>query len=194
MPHLKNNKKMKRTSRIGIVLPAIGMDFSKKPASQEKSIDNSIDVHLELINKIDKLFKEHEGEIVNEESEPQHPTNDFPQLSSVELQTPSNKPVEPSEVSLGTEIKPTPLEFKSDVPLTKNPAFRFVTALELSEDIAQEKEIESERVEIIDLGSFMVDDTTTQTTSATIQKQTRPISKKTESHKEQSKKVEIIDP
>jgi len=195
MPHLQNNEKIRQTSRIGIILPAIGMDFSKKPTSQEKSEDNPIDVHLELINKIDNLLRMHESGTLSEESEPpQQPSINVLQAPPVELRVPLNKSVELSEVSPETETILTPLEFKSDVPLTKNPAFRFVTTLDSSEDMFQEKDIENERVEIIDLRSFMVDDTTAQTLSASTRKQTRPVSKKTDSHKKQSKKVEIIDP
>jgi len=201
MPHSKNNKKIKRTIRIGIILPAIGMDFSKKPTVKNNSEDNSVDVHLDLLNRIDKIIKDHESEKEFEESDPQTSPSNIPQAPPVELRTPLSKPVEPSElkleiepVTVQEETIPTPLEFKSDIPLSKNPAFRFVTTLEPSEDLLQEKNKETERIEIIDLCSFMVDETNIQTTSATTRKQTRPISKKIETHNKQSKKVETIDP
>ena len=208
MPHIQTNKKVRQANQIGIILPAVCMDFSRKSVPKEKSEEHSINIHLELINKIDRLLKEHEGETLSEEPDHQQQISDFPEESSIEIRAPLNKIVELSELTL--EKKPDDIfsrketilvEFKPDFPITNNPDFRYVTALDSTENILRIKDEDNERIEIIDLSSLMVGKTTVQRKSTLIldkdqvkEEQTSNNSKnKSDSDKIQNKKVEIVD-
>ena len=131
MPHQEKNTKGRNTQRM-ILLPITGTLFIKKVLSKEAEHD-SIDFHLDIIKKIDKLLAEHEGETPSAASfhappiiPPQPPT-------PIEPRPPLNKALSHREVAWEPTLEPPrtqtltlPEEFKTE--LTINPEFRFITS------------------------------------------------------------------
>ena len=170
MPPLQKNKKIKQANQVdNPLLPVTGMVFSRKPISKEKLEESTIDFHLEIINKIDKLLKEHESETFSLDSITEQQTCNSPEEPPVEARDPLSKKIGLSEVKIGTKpddiftnMETIPEEFKTDLSVINNPNFKFVTTLDFKEDIPQMKETENERIEIIDLGSLSIGDVTPQ--------------------------------
>lgn len=209
MPPLQKNKKIKQANQIDtLLLPVTWMVFSRKPISKEKPEESTIDFHLEIINKIDKLLKEHESETFSLDSITEQQTCNSPEEPPIEVRDPLSKKIGLSEVKLGmkpddifTNRETIPEEFKTDLSVINNPNFKFVTTLDFKEDIPQMKETENERIEIIDLGSLSIGDVTPQKISILILNENHGVKHQTnnssknrlDSDKILSKKIEIID-
>ena len=201
MSPLQKNKNIKQTNQVdALLLPVTGMVFSKKLTSKEKPEKNSIDFHLEIMNKIDKLLKEHESETFSSDSIAEQQINNSPEEPPVEIRAPLSKRIGLSEVEPGikpddifTNRETIPEEFKTDLSVTNTPDFK--------EDVPQMKETENEHIEIIDLDSLSVDEVTSQKKSILlldedrgVKHQTSNISKNiSDSDNISSKKVEVID-
>ncbi|UCF11944.1 MAG: hypothetical protein JSW06_07850 [Thermoplasmatales archaeon] len=198
---LQKNKKINQAGQIDdLLLPFTGMVFSKKPITKEKPEESSIDFHLEIIKKIDKLLKKHEGESFSLDSNTGQQTSDSPEEHPIEIRDPLSKKIGLSEVKPG--IKPDdiftnrgkkPGDFKTDISTANDLGF--------IEDILLMKEKENKHIEIINLDSLSVGDATTQKISTLSQDETRGVnhqignSLKNRLYPDKiiSKKVEIID-
>jgi hypothetical protein len=138
-----------------------------KKTLQDKPKENSLDFHLDIINKIDKLLAEHN-------LEPQ-PVDTFHTPSIV--QTPPSIPIEPrpplnktlahQEIAWEPQIQQLqattqtiPEEFKTE--LTINPEFRFITRQELIDTLSQEQQSQKDHIEIIDVNALREENTTIQ--------------------------------
>ena len=160
----KNNKNWNK--HLIMLLPVTGAVVPKKTL-QDTSTKNSLDFHLDIINKIDKLLAEH-----NLEPQPV----DTAQTPSI-VQTPPSIPIEPrpplnktlahQEIAWESQIQQPqvttqtiPEEFKTE--LTINPEFRFITRQELIDTLSQEQQSQKDHIEIIDVNAFAEENTTIQ--------------------------------
>jgi hypothetical protein len=198
---LQKNKKINQASQVdNLLLPVTGMVFSKKPISKEKSEESSIDFHLEIINKIDKLLKNHDGETLSLDSSTGQQICNSPEEHPIEIRDPLSKNIGLSEVKPGikpdnifTNRETKPGDFKTDISVANNVGF--------IEDILLIKETEKGRIEIIGLDSSSVDDATTKKISNLFLDETRGVKHQTgnslknklDPDKILSKKVEVID-
>ncbi len=115
----------------------------------------SIDFHLEMIGKIDKILEENEKPIDKESK------HSLEQNSFVEPRNPISKKVEFSDNNFKRAINrmqfkqdTTPDEFKSEFSLTDNPNFRFVNELDSPEELII-KNTKNQRIEILDISSLV---------------------------------------
>ena len=201
MSPLQKNRNIKQANQVDtLLLPVTGMVFSKKLTSKEKPEKNSIDFHLEIMNKIDKLLKEHESETFSSDSTAEQQINNSPEEPPVEIRVPLSKRIGLSEVEpdtkpddIFTNRETIPEEFKTDLSVTNTPDFK--------EDVPQMKETENEHIEIVDIDSLSVGEVTSQKKSILlldedrgVKHQTSNISKNiSDSDNISSKKVEVID-
>ncbi len=165
MPRKEKNKKSWNNHLI-MFLPVTGALVPKQTPS-DKSKENSIDFHLDIINKIDKLLAEHDLE---------HQSADIFHTPSI-TQTPPDVPIEPRpplnktlshrEIAWEPQIQQhqatvqtIPEEFKTE--LTINPEFRFITKQELIDTLSQMSPSKTDHIEIIDLHSLTDENTTVQ--------------------------------
>jgi hypothetical protein len=126
----------------------------KKNKGQNKH--NSLDFHLEIIKKIDKLLADHDQVATSSESFRGPPIIPLQPPSPIEPRTPLNKALShqeiawdvPPESSL-TTARNMPEEFKTE--LTVEPEFRFITSQEFADTISHMRSPSEERIEIIDL-------------------------------------------
>ena len=198
---LQKNKKINQADQIdNLLLPVTGMVFSKKPISKENPEKNSIDFHLEIINKIDKLLKEHGGESFSLDSITGQQKCNSPEERPIEIRDPLSKKIglsvvkpgiKPDDIFTNRETKPE--DFKTDISAANDLGFM--------EDILLMKETENKRIEIIDLDSLSVGDATTQKISSLFLDETRGVKHQTgnslknklDPDKILGKKVEVID-
>lgn len=147
-------------------LPVAGALFSKK-APLVKPKENSLDFHLDMINKIDKLLAEHNLEPQTAETVHMPPIKrTFPPVP-IESRSPLNKTLfhgeiawEPQIQQSQTMVQTIPEEFKTE--LTVNPQFRFITKHEFIDTISEMRPSKQDRIEIIDLDTFSEDNTISQ--------------------------------
>lgn len=205
MPQQKHTKGRFNT-QLPHLVPFTGMIFSKKPANDEYTKENSIDFHLEMIKKIDTLIKENEPG-TQEEDTGMETSVSPPIKTPVELRSPLNRSLGHVEFQWEQPIEQPPIksrsipeEFKTELPLSIHPEFTFVTDLDLPDTVLRIKPRSEDRVEVIDLASFMDDrvtsNKTTPLTIATQHTQDKPpSSSKNESftEKPRDKKMEVID-
>ncbi len=178
MPTLQNNMEKKQVYKLeGFLIPIISMAFSKKANSTEDSEENSIDFHLEIINKIDKLLEEHGSKTFSADSITNESAYTGPDDSYVEIRSPLSKRITSPEKK-SNRIFPnrelTPEEFKTD----------------FSENANQIKE--NVRIEIIDVGDKTLGDVTTKKKSILIKNGIRKFKHKfNQKSKEKSKPQDI---
>jgi hypothetical protein len=155
----KNNKGWNK--HLLVFLPVAGAFYPKKTPS-DKPRENSLDFHLDMINKIDKLLGEHNFEITSAEtvqSPPIIPTN--PRIP-IEPRSPLNKTLSHREIAWESQIESPriitqtiPEEFKTELSI--NPEFRFITNQEFTDMIIHKQQSPEDRIEIIDLNTFAAD-------------------------------------
>jgi hypothetical protein len=165
MPHQEKNKKSWNTHLI-MILPITGALFPKK-TPLEKPKENSLDFHLDMINKIDKLLAEHNQEPSPAETLNAPPINPTPPREPIEPRPPLNRTLSHREIAWEPQIQQPqaitqtiPEEFKTE--LTINPEFRFITRQELIDTISETRPSSKDHIEIIDLNTLTTDNTTFQ--------------------------------
>ncbi|MCX6666322.1 MAG: hypothetical protein NT038_09775, partial [Euryarchaeota archaeon] len=157
----KNNKGWNK--QLIMLLPVTGTLFPKKTLLDELDED-SLDFHLDMIKKIDKLLAEHNLE---------PPSADTFHTSSISSTIPSvpieSRPTlkktlshqeitwEPVIESPQTITQTIPEEFKTELSI--KPEFRFITNKEFTDMILHTRQSPEDRIEIIDLNTFAVDNT-----------------------------------
>lgn len=166
----------------------------------------TLDFHLEMIKKIDRLLAEHEPEDIAVPSFQQPPLIPHQPPSPIEPRSPLGKAFTHEEVTwklpmdpARTQTQTIPAEFKTELSVT--PQFRFITSLEFLQSVTQTQDSSEERVEIIDINAHTGETITSHHTTSFLNIKNRdektPVStlKKEELRKEeyQSKKVEVID-
>ena len=118
MPTLQKNIEKKQVYQLDdLLLPITSMVFSKKTNLTEKPEENSIDFHLEIINKIDKLLEEHgdktySGGSITDEAAYIHSDDSY-----VEIRSPLSKRIIPPKKKTNLILpneELTPEEFKTD--------------------------------------------------------------------------------
>jgi len=191
MPTLQQKKEIKQVYKIeNFLIPITTMVFSKKTNSKEESEENSLDFHLNIINKIDKLLEEHEDKTLSTDSITEEQINNFSDDSYVEIRSPLNKRIIPPESKLEGKsghivpnIEITPEKFKTD--LSENP-------VQIKENI---------HIEIIDIGDKSIRDVPTKKKSVIIKNGIHKFKHKINQKSEQkfkpqditTKKVVVID-
>lgn len=164
----------------------IRMPHLNKINSKDRLEENSIDFHLEIINKIDKLLKENKDRSLSSDEINEEQLFDVSKDFPVEIRSPLSKKIISPETKL--EEKPdnifnkgegSPEEFKKDI----------------SEDIHELKEEENAHIEIIDLGNKSIVDLNFPTKSNVLQNKIRKIKQniyKNSRRKQDSKNIENI--
>lgn len=162
MPHQQINKKVSYHLQPIILLPLAAMILSKKSTDLEETRGHSLDFHVEMIKKIDKLLKEHDLEAQVSNPCEEQPANSTSEQAPVEMREPVHRQIGHIEVcskppidSFFTRNVPTPEEFKTEFPLSMNPAIKFVANLDDIDDNSEISKRERNRVEVIDVNSFM---------------------------------------
>jgi hypothetical protein len=203
MPHQgKNNKGWNK--QLIMLLPVTGTLFPKKTRSDELD-ENSLDFHLDMIKKIDKLLAEHNIEPPSDV--PFHTPPISPAPSSVPIEsrpalkkTLSHREItwEPVIESPQTITQTIPEEFKTELSI--NPEFRFITNKEFTDMISTKRQLPEDRIEIIDLNTFAVDNTKlkktlniTDITNQTDETHNSFLINEVLGEGRQNKKIEIID-
>lgn len=206
MPKQEKNTKNCNT-HLMILLPVAGSFFVKK-TPPEMPTHTTLDFHLEMIKKIDKMLVEHDEETISAPIlhtppliPPQPPT-------PIEPRPPLNKTFsheeihwEPATVPPRPHLQTIPEEFKTE--LTIIPEFRFITSQEFTETIQQKQPSSpsEDRVEIIDISTLTGDRTPIHRTMHLMNTKNKdeetPVStlksEKLEKDEYHGKKVEVID-
>ena len=128
---------------------------------------NSLDFHLQIIKKIDKLLAEHEPLTISSDSSHGPPIIPLQPPSPIEPRAPLNKSLSHQEIAWEPvpEIPQTltqniPEEFKTE--LSMQPEFRFINGREFIDTISHQRPSSDERIEIIDLSALNGDTSTVQ--------------------------------
>ena len=165
MPRKEKNKNGWNKHLI-MFLPVAGALVPKQTPS-DKLKENSLDFHLDMINKIDKLLAEHNLEPQSADTLHTPPITQTPPSIPVELRPPLNKTLSHREIAWEPQIQQhqataqtIPEEFKTE--LTINPEFRFITKQELIDTLSQMPPSKKDHIEIIDLHSLTDENTTVQ--------------------------------
>ncbi|UCD14598.1 MAG: hypothetical protein JSW60_04045 [Thermoplasmatales archaeon] len=191
-----------------ILFTVKNMVFSKKPVLQEKSKEKSIDLHLEIINKIDKLLEEHKNDIFSRKSNTKQEICISDKELPVEMRPSLSRKIGVSGFKM--ERKPDDIfttnetildRFKSDFSGTDSPDFKFVSDLHFADNAPQIKKTVDEHIEVIDLCSLPQGEVTLQTKSTFLTNDDNRMKKQTserpenrlDSHKILGKKVEVIN-
>jgi len=135
----------------------------KKNTKEEKRKESSsIDFHLEIVEKLDRLFKE-------EDQSSEIPASDQEREVSAsqpfaEMRSPLEKQVTSSEVCFEeivtkSSVSPSPLpkEFQPEFPFIDASYFKFIETLDISQGFTKDQS-KDDRIEVIDVQSFMVNE------------------------------------
>lgn len=160
----QKEKKIKgRNTQPMILLPITATLFVKKTVVT-KPEPNTLDFHLDIIKKIDKLLAEHQQEAPPAESFHTPPLNPPSPPTPIEPRPPLSKAFphqeiawEPTSGLSGITTSTIPEEFKTEISF--NPEFRFITSQEFTDTITQVQPSPEDRVEIIDFNTLIKDDT-----------------------------------
>lgn len=165
MPREEKTNKSWNTHLI-MLLPVAGALFPKKAASKTLET-NSLDFHIDMIDKIDKILAEHNLEPQLAEIVHMPPRVPTPPPVPIEPRSPLNKTLSHREIAWEPHIQQPqaisqtiPEEFKTE--LTINPQFRFITRKEFIDTISEMRPSKVDRVEIIDFNTPSVENTTFQ--------------------------------
>ena len=165
MRHQEKNNKGWNTHLI-LFLPVAGALFPKKPVSK-KPEENSLDFHLDMINKIDKLLAEYNPEPQSSDTSHIPPITPTSPRVPIEPRPSLNKTLSHREITWQPRIQQPqvitqiiPEEFKTE--LTINPEFRFITRKEFIDTISENEPSMKDHIEIIDLNSLSMDNTISQ--------------------------------
>lgn len=204
MPHQKKNIKSHRIEPM-ILLPVVGSVIGKKTPPNRPG-PSTLDFHLEMIKKIDKLLADHEHEEHSPPSFQQPPLIPHQPPNPIEPRSPLSKTFPHEEITWKPVIEPTrttmhtiPEEFKTELSVT--PEFRFITSLEILQEASLLQVPIEERVEIIDINTLTGETTTSHNTmkffdTKNQEEKTPESTVKIQGLKEedlQSSKVEVID-
>jgi len=191
MPHQERNAKG-QNKQLLILLPITATLLVKNTSTKEPE-SKSLDFHLEMIKKIDKLLAKHEQEVFPAESfhtpsvnSPQPPTPVEPRPILNKAFPHQEIAWEPISESSRTMTPVIPEEFKTE--LSFNPEFRFITSREFIDTLSQIQPSSEDRVEIIDFHTHIKDDTAFHKTL-----NLTPIKNKILDEDHCHKKIEIID-
>jgi hypothetical protein len=146
-----------------MVLLPITTTLLVKKTTHVKPDPNSLDFHLDIIKKLDKILAEHQQETTPIELFPTPPLNPPSPPTPIEPRPPLNKAFPHQEIAweLVSEsprvMKPVmPEEFKTEISF--NPEFRFISGHEFIETTPQTQLSPDDRVEIIDFNTLIRDD------------------------------------
>jgi len=150
-----------RNAKPLILLPIKTTLLVKKVTSKEQE-SNTLDFHLDIISKIDKILADHDQRTPAAEMSPAPPLNPPSPPTPIEPRPPLNKTFPHEEIAWQPVAEPprtsTPVipgEFKTE--LSFNPEFRFITSREFTSTITQIPSAD-DRVEIIDCNTLLNDD------------------------------------
>jgi len=144
---------------LKIHLPSTKTRFGDTTPSSSVSTRDTLDFHLEMIKKIDKLLDEHEKEPIAAPAFHEPPIIPPQPPTPIEPRPPLNKAFSHDEITWKPPVESPrihtqtmPEEFKTELSVT--PEFRFITSHEFLETISQEPGLGEDRVEVIDLSDL----------------------------------------
>lgn len=162
MPHQKRKITCRNVQPL-ILLPITTTLLPNQPVRSKQGSD-TLDFHLDMIKKIDKLLAEHQQETPPADSFVSPPVNPPVPPSPIEPRPPLNKAFPHQEIaweatsqSPQVMIQVVPEEFKTEISF--NPEFRFINSHEFTEAISSEHTSPEDRIEIIDFNALIKDDT-----------------------------------
>jgi len=162
---LQKNIENKKANRVdNLILAVSSMVFTTKQVSQKKPGKKSVNLHLELINKIDKLIKEHNNDSFSIESDTNQEINVAENGHTIEQRPHLNRKIKMSEAKVnqkphndltasGTIIE----EIDPDLSFANNHGSKFVSNSKFSDNFQPMNEKLDARMEIIDLSAFSED-------------------------------------
>jgi hypothetical protein len=206
MPLQEKNNRRGCSTRV-ILLPIIGALFLKKPISSTITNENTLDFHLQIVQRIDELFQEHKKKPLMKTPMSARTIPFNAQESPVELRPQLGKHVDHIEIELShvqglspTNDRVIPEEFKIDSSYGNEPEFRFITKLDSIEHVLHIAPHQQPRVEIIDLGDVATDEISSHLKIPTTidaqhfrQKGRIQEQQSKDIKQSQTKKIEIID-
>jgi len=135
------------------------------PPSEQTTSEHSIDFHVEMIKKIDKLLKDHDLEPPVEEPAPEPVVSAPPPQPPIELREPLHRTPGHMEISCVPIVEPflmretpNPEEFRTSLAPVMAPAFRYISSLEYEDNTNLIREKNQDRIEIINLSTFMFEE------------------------------------
>ena len=200
MPRQERKTKGQKTQPMIIFPVTTGLLTKKTPCTPGQ---NSLDFHLDIIKKIDKILEEHHQEQSVIEPSQSPPLNPPTPPTPIEPRPPLNRTSPHQEIAWEPTTEPqqtmTPIipeEFKTEISF--NPEFRFISGREFTEAIVHTQLTPDDRIEIIDFNTLIRDDSGFHKTPeiALLKKQPRELSPFKHIHIEEeapNNKIEIID-
>jgi hypothetical protein len=145
-----------------LILPITATLFANKIQPRQEE-NKSLDFHLDMIKKIDKLLSEHQPETIPPGPCQTPPLNPPSPPAPIEPRPPLNKAFphqeiawEPTSTSPQVMTPGIPAEFKTEISF--NPEFRFISGHEFVETFSQTKHSPDDHIEIIDFNTLIRDE------------------------------------
>lgn len=203
MPYTKKNMQRKRCA-LPLLLPIVESILTKKSVSLDSSEENTLDFHIEMINKIDRILEKHDQNISSQEPlsqppiVPTPPPPIEPRPSLFKSQSHTEITWQPTRETPQVSLPVQPEEFKTE--LSETPEFKFITSLEFNNTFLNLRPRPEDHIEIIDLSSFTEDTVLSNKLPGFIfskpQGKEQPIIvplKEQSSTQHRNKKIEVID-
>ena len=153
MPPVQKNKNIRKKSQNTLLFPLMSIVLPEKI----QKIQESVDYHINIEEKIDAILREREKKIILDEIVTTKTPTPLYHDTSIERRNPLQKKPQTSTFTITQKQKspqkkyhPIPEEFKHDFT-DGNPSYRFVTSLDDTTDVIYSKKKGNKRVEIIDL-------------------------------------------
>jgi hypothetical protein len=192
MPPLQKKKNNRQISSLDFFISAYSMVLPEDHTSQQDVEKNSVNFHVEIVKKVDKLLQEHGQKAKFEDTTLQQGISRIHEDHAIEMRPPLQKKVTPSQVALEKKTydlfsKVTiPKEFQTEIYDRGYPNFRFVTSLPFSDEILTIRQKKNKRVQIIDISDFC--------TNGSLHKKSIQQNNNTSEEKEHTAKTATIKP
>ena len=157
---LQKNIENKNANCVDNLFLAIScMVFTVKQVSRKKPGKKSVNLHLELINKVDKLIKEHNSDSFSIKSNSNQEMNDSKNGYTIEQRPRLNRKINMSEIKVKqnndfTTDSTIIEEIDPDLSFANNHGSKFVSNSEFVDNFQPMNETLEARTEIIDLSAF----------------------------------------
>jgi hypothetical protein len=157
MPHKEETIKGRNTQPL-VFLPITAALFTKKGNDIEVE-QNPFDVHLDMVNKIDRILADHTQDTIQSASVHGPPIIPLRPPSPIEPRPPLNRTVSHEEItwestleSSKNPLQTNPEEFRTELSI--DPEFRFINSHEFIESFSQREPSSDRRIEIIDFNEL----------------------------------------
>jgi hypothetical protein len=156
---LKNIEKKKASYVDNLLLSISGMVFTVKQGPQKKQRKKSVNLHLELINKVDKLIKEHNSDSFSIKSNLNQEMQVSDNNQTIEKRPGLKRKINLSEIKVKQHNDSLPVgtiieEIDPEISFANNHGSKFVANPEITNNFQPMNGSLDARTEIIDLSSF----------------------------------------